>query len=224
MANTKQAKKPIDKKDEDLEEITSSNAGSDEDNQNDKAEEVSAKDKLSDLIATDSKPAKLNLDIATQGIKIPDDTPIEVKSNCFGELMFKGRDGKISWSKCGEVQTLTMKELRDIKSTAHKFFEHQWIVPIGVSSDSTSKAKPADIYKSLGILKWYKNLVEPSDFKGICNWDIATIHARIKLLSKGVKENLIVALNAYIVSGVLDSRKKIKAFEEALGVELAAQE
>jgi len=179
-----------------------------------------AKEKLSELIATDAKPAKLNLEDTTQGIKISDDTLVDVKSNCFGELLYKGKDGSTSWSKCGEMQSLTMRELREMKSTAPKFFESQWIVIMGVSTDSSSKAKPADIYKSLGITKWYKNLVEPSSFQDICSWDEAIIATRIKLMSTGAKENLIIALGAYISSGVLDSRKKIKAFEDALGVSL----
>jgi len=181
------------------------------------------KEKLSSVIAKETKPIKLDLDKTTQGIKILDDTLIDVKSNCFGELLFKGRDGSTTWNKCGEVQSLTMKELREMKSTAPKFFESQWVVLLGVSADSNSKAKPADVYKSLGISKWYENLVEPSSFKDICSWDISAISARIKLMSKGAKENLVLALNSYISTGVLDSRKKIKAFEEALGVKLIEQ-
>jgi len=177
-------------------------------------------EKLSDVIAEDTKPTKLDLEKTTQSIKIPDDTVIDVKSNCFGQLLYKGRDGKTTWNKCGEVQSLTLKELREMKSTTPKFFESQWVVLLGVSSDSECKAKPADVYKSLGITKWYKSLVEPDNFKGICSWDNNTIASKVKLLSKGAKENLIIALNTFISKGILDSRKKIKAFEEALEVSL----
>ena len=38
------------------------------------------------------------------------------------------------------------------------------------------------------------------------------------------KVNLAVALNTYIEKGILDSLKRIKAFEEALGCELKMPE
>jgi len=183
-----------------------------------------AKEKLSELIAEDIKPAKLDLSDTTQGIKISEDTVIDVKSNCFGVLIYNGKDGSTTWNKCGEIQNLSLKELREMKATSPKFFESQWIVPLGVNSDSDCRAKPADVYKSLGITKWYKNLVEPSSFRDICSWDTSSIADRISLMSMGAKENLIIAVSAYISTGVLDSCKKIKAFEEALGVSLTERD
>ena len=182
-----------------------------------------AKDKLADIVAEDNKPANVDIkDIS--GVKIPEDTLIDVKSNCFGTLLYKGRDGTTNWSKCGEVQQLSIKELREIKAKSPKFYENQWVVLLGVSSDSNCKAKPADVYKSLGVTKWYQSIVEPSNFNDICSWEPHTIASKIKLMSSGARENLIIALNTYISKGVLDSRKKIKAFEQVLGVALAKQE
>ena len=181
---------------------------------------------LNEVIAEDNVAAKLDLNDVTADVKIDDSTLIKVKSNTFGELIYiNSRTQETTvWSMCGEVQTMTMGDLRAMKANQIAFFENQWIVILGVEDNSTCKAKPADIYKILGIGKYYKNLVEPSDFNEICGWDESEMEERVSFLSDGAKNNLIVALNEYVEKGILDSVKKIKAFEKALNCELTVKD
>ena len=181
---------------------------------------------LKEVIAEDNQTAKLDLSDTTADVKIDDSTLIRVKSNTFGELIYVNHrtQEKTVWSQCGDVQTMSMADLRAMKANQIAFFENQWIVILGVEDGSECKAKPADIYKVLAIGRYFTNLVEPADFNEICNWDESEIEDRVSLLSDGAKNNLIVALNEYVEKGILDSVKKIKAFEKALNCELTAKD
>lgn len=182
------------------------------------------KNESGDIVSPDNKPAALDLKDTTPGVKIDDSVLITVKSNVFGRLIYKNsKTGDIiEWNGCEDAQEMTMGDLRAMKATQTAFYRNQWVVITGVSpSGSECSAKPADIYKALGITKYYENLVEPSDFNGINAWTEKEIGEKVSLMTPGARENLIVALNEYIKKGVLDSIKKIKAFEKALGCELA---
>jgi hypothetical protein len=67
-------------------------------------------------------------------------------------------------------------------------------------------------------------LIEPANYNDICSLKENEIRNRISLLTPAARENLIIALNAYIQKGILDSRKKIKAFEAVLGCKLTQPE
>jgi len=189
----------------------------------DKKIEESAKEQL-DEIVEETPPAKINLKDTTKNIKIGDDVIVDVKSNVFGVLVFSGKDGTIRWEKCGETQQLTMRELRAMKASMLKFFEKQWVIILGVNAASDSEAKLGDVYKQLGITRFYENMLEVGSFKNICSWSEKEIAERVKLMNQGVRESLVIALNGFIESGALDSVKKIKAFEDALGVTLTSKE
>lgn len=179
-------------------------------------------EKLNTIISEDSEPTNLNLNQTSQNVKIEDGVLIKVKSNVFGTLIYKNSktDEETVWSKCGEVQLLTMGDLRAMKANQAKFYSNQWIVIIGLDESADCKANTADIYKNLGIAKYYENLVEPSDFDTICSWSEKEIMEKVSLMSENAKNNLVIALNEYIDKGILDSRKTIGAFERALGVDL----
>ncbi len=155
-------------------------------------------------------------------VKIDDGVSIKVKSNFYGKLYFRNpRSGdEFNWSQNGDIQFLTMFDLKTMKAQASGFFKNQWVTILGVSDDSDCKATPADICKALAIDIYYKNFIDPTNFDVVCSWSEAEIAEKISLLSDGAKTNLIVALNSFIENGTLDSRRKIKAFEKALDCEL----
>ena len=191
--------------------------------QNNKPKTTSAKKKLANLISEDNEVTKLNLKETTQNIRIEDHILIRVKSNVFGTLIYRNQKNgeETRWSMCGEIQTMTMGDLRAMKANQISFFSNQWIIILGVDDSSECTAKPADIYKALAITKYYENLVEPSNFIEVCNWSVDEIASKVSLLTDGAKINLVAALNEYINTGLLDSVKKVKAFEKALGCDLA---
>ena len=170
-----------------------------------------------------SEPASQEVEKSKAPVRISDDVLVDVK-NCFhGKLYYKNPiSGElVVWDRVGEVQTMTMRELRAMKARQLGFFKNQWIAIVGVADSNGENITPADIYKNLVITQYYKNFIDPDNFEEVCNWTEAEIAERIPAMSQGVKDNLIVALNDYILSGKLDSRRKIKAFEQALDCELA---
>jgi len=153
---------------------------------------------------------------------IPEDTLIKVKSNFYGKLYYKNlvTQERIIWENQGEIQTMTLRELRAMRTQQAGFFRNQWLIIVGVADGEDCKATPYDICKSLTITDFYKNFIDPSEYESICEWNESEINERVSLLSPASKENLIVALNQYISDGRLDSIRRIKAFEKALDCEL----
>lgn len=183
------------------------------------------KQKNNNFIADDNEKAKLNLKDFTVNTRIEDTVLIRVKSNVVGGLTYKNtRTGETTrWNKCGEIQVLTMGDLREMKAMQSSFFINQWIVILGIEEGFNCNATMADIYRSLGIIKYYENLVEPSDFESICKWSEEQIKEKTANMTEDAKSNLAIAINEYIKNGTLDSVKKIKAFEDALGCELVRE-
>lgn len=185
-----------------------------------------AQEKLSETIAIDNEIVDIDLKDVSEGtVKIDDSTLVRVKSNTFGELIYINQKSgeETRWGICGEVQVMTVGDLRAMKNNQSAFFSNQWIVILG-AEDENSEIKPADFYKHLGIIRYYQNLIEPSDFTTICSWSEQEIESKIALMSDSARHNLMVALNEYIKTGILDSSKQIKAFEKALGCKLAEAE
>lgn len=159
---------------------------------------------------------------ATRQIKIEDGVSIKVKSGFYGVLHFRNpRSGEtFIWEHMGDIQFLSMNDLKTMKAQDVGYFKNQWIVIVGVSEDSNCKATSADICKVLAVDGYYKNFIDPASFNAACNWEDGEIAERVTMLSEGAKQNLIVALNGFIKDGTLDSRRKIKAFEKALECDL----
>lgn len=161
-----------------------------------------------------------NKNVREKIIKIDDSLAIDVKSNVFGQLIYVNRKNgeTIVWERPGDIQTMSMADLRAMKANQASFFTNQWI---SVEDTEDENVKPADVYKALFVSQYYADAIDPTDFNLINSWTIAQIPKQIAKLTDNAKFNLITALNEYINEGKLDSVKKIKAFEEALGCELA---
>lgn len=157
-----------------------------------------------------------------KAVKLDDSVLISVKSNTFGGLLFVNpRTGdKTEWSGCGDVQTLTMGDLRAMKGTQRAFFENQWIFIVGVNEPGYDDVTAEDIYKNLMVTQYYKNILDPDNYTEIFSWEPHLIKETISMMSDGAKMNLVVAANTCIEDGTLDSLRKIQVLEECLGCEL----
>ena len=181
-----------------------------------------AQEVLSDVIDF-SAPGEVDMTKTSDGSVVIDDYAIvNVKSNVFGLLIYidKKTGEEIKWQSCGEVLPVSFSTLRNMRARSIDFFKNQWVLPIGFADENGEKYTAADIYKALFITQYYKEFVNPSNYEEICSWTPDEIKKRVPLMSTEAKENLAVALNLYIKREILDSRKCIKAFEEALGCEL----
>lgn len=157
--------------------------------------------------------------VKEKAVKLDEQMMIEVKSNVFGELIYVNRrtGEEYHWAQAGDIQSMTLAELRTMKATQSAFYSNQWIL---IESTEDEDIVPEDIYRALGVAKYYEDIIEPNNFNQINSWTISQIPTKVAKLSAAAKLNLITALNDYIEEGKLDSVKKIKAFEEALGCEL----
>lgn len=155
--------------------------------------------------------------------RIDDSALIYVKSNTFGGLTFVDkRSGEtIDWKFCGDVQPVSMSLLRAIKASAAIFFTENKIL---VDSVDDGEHTPEDVYNALAVGRYYKDIIDPDDFQKVCGWSVNDIEKKVPLLTVTAKENLVIALNTFIEDGTLDSLKKIRAFEEALGCNLMKSE
>ena len=182
---------------------------------------------LADVIVSEGACEKLDLSKTTDGqVRLEDSVVVDVKSNVFGKLTYvdKKTQDEIVWNHCGESNPMTVGMLRSMKATQINFFKNQWVIITGFADDIADEYTTADIYKALMITQYYKNLIEPSDYEEVCSWDPEDIKKKVSLMSAEAKANLAVALNTYIEKGILDSLKRIKAFEEVLGCELKIPE
>lgn len=155
--------------------------------------------------------------------RIEDSTLVYVKSNTFGGLTFVDkRSGEtIDWEFCGDIQPVSMSLLRSIKASAAIFFTENKIL---VDSVDDGEHTPEDVYNALAVSRYYKDIIDPDDFQKVCGWSVKDIKTKVPLLTTTARENLVVALNTFIEDGTLDSLKKIRAFEEALGCNLMKSE
>lgn len=155
-------------------------------------------------------------------LKIDDNVSIKVKSGFYGKLYYKNpRNGEVFiWEHAGDIQFLTIGDLKAMKAQCVGYFKKQWLVIMGVADGEDENISYADICRTLAIDIYYKNFIDPTTFGEVCQWEEDKILERVKMMSDGAKQNLIVALNGFIENGMLDSRRKIKTFEKALGCEL----
>lgn len=184
-------------------------------------------EKLSDVVATETMATPSTTTVNTvKPAQIPDSAIINVKSNVFGGLIYVDkRNGETTeWDSCGVVQPMTFASLRNMKATSIDFYKNQWIIICGFADEHAEMFTAADVYKALFVTQYYKDLIEPSDYIKICSWSVDEIKEKVSLMSTNAQANLVVALNTYIEKGILDSLKRIKAFEEVLHCSLRIPE
>ena len=181
------------------------------------------KEELSKIIDVDTEIVKINFDESAGETKISDEVRILVKSLVFGRLYVKLKDGSTyEFSRPGETQEITIRELRELKATQQSFFSKQQLLILGVSpaNPTECKATPADVYKCLGVDKFFRNYIDPTSFREVCFLNLDEIEMRAKLIAAQPKENLIIALRNYVEKGVLTDLKRIDCWEKNLGCEL----
>ena len=165
-----------------------------------------------------TEAATLDFTKSSGSYKIDDSVLVKVKSTYFYRNKKTGESTE--WLRAGDIQIVSMGDLRAMKATQVAFFKNQWLVILGVADGSECEATCADIYKALVITQYYQNYIEPTNVSVICSWNEKEIAERVAMMSAGAQENLVVTLNECIKNGALDSIRSIRAFENALGCRL----
>lgn len=166
--------------------------------------------------ATTAKPEVSEVEPKEERI-VPKDIDVNdyitVKNGFQGKLVYvsKRTKEKFVWDNFGDKQELEIKELKNAKSSAKRFFEDNWFM---------FDEEDMWIVDYLGVSKYYENAISLEEFDEIFETTPAKAKEIISHLSKGQANSLAYRARQKVLDGEIDSRKLIAALEEALGIEL----
>ena len=149
-----------------------------------------------------------------------------VKSNVFGELIYiNDRTGdQFIWENYGEEQTLTAKDIRDMKARQQMFFKEDWVSIIDSHSVDMSVYTLKDIYDALQVGRYYDENAIAFELDDIFSMNEKEMRETIASMSDTIKKTVVIRANDKIKDGSLDSISKVKLLEEILNCELASPE
>jgi len=179
----------------------------------------------SNIKSLDSKVEKVvDKKVKTSIKNLPLTTSVLVRSNCFGQLVYKSKKTgfQIEWDDTNTPQYLSLDELLVMRNTYRKFFEKNWVVIDGfVESEYNNEFSVEDILDFLQVKSFYKNLLCPENINDLFKMSSVEIENRIKNSSSGSKDFIIIRANELIESKQLDSLNVINTLEKVLNCELS---
>ena len=136
---------------------------------------------------------------------------VVVRNGFQGRLIYKSkRTGEIfEWDSFGAEQEMELRELRNAKNSAKKFFSNNWFM---FDEDW--------ILDYLGVRGYYKHALPIDGFDDVFTQKPATLRKTVAGLSSGQKRSLAYRAKELITEQQIDSLSVINALEEALGIEL----
>ena len=104
---------------------------------------------------------------------ISDNVLVKVKSGFHGKLYYKNLVTKepTIWEHAGDIQIMSMSNLRAMKAQQVSFFKNQWVIILGVADGESCKATAEDICR------------------------ILIVHLQFITVTNGEERQLIVTLN-----------------------------
>lgn len=138
---------------------------------------------------------------------------IVVRNGFQGRLVYispRTRE-RFVWEQFGDEQEIELRELRNAKSSAKKFFSNNWFM---------FDDEYAWVIDYLGVKQFYKHAIKLDEFDDVFKMTPAKIKDAISKLSPGQKKSISYRARQLVIGGEIDSRKAIAAIEEALGIEL----
>lgn len=173
--------------------------------------EYEAKLKMSGMEAT----AK----ITKRGFKkIPLDTVVPVVCNTVGGLTYISKKSNgyiVEWDGLGTVEYMELSELVSLRNTDRRFFEDNWII-IEDADDYTA----VELYEFLKVAKYYEHVFTPDTIDTIFEMEPSDIIRIVAPLTCGMKDTVATRAKQKIDAKELDSKNKIEALEQALGITL----
>lgn len=138
---------------------------------------------------------------------------VSVRNGFQGKLVYisKRTKEKFVWDNFGDVQEIELRELRNVKSSAKRFFEDNWFM---------FDEEDMWVIDYLGVSKYYANAIPLEKFDEVFTMSSDKIGEIISKLSKGQANSLAYRARQKVLNGDIDSRKMISALEEALGIDL----
>ncbi len=179
-----------------------------------------------DDVKTTTTIAMVPKTVEKKRLVLSDLDELVVKSNVFGELIYiNDRTGdQFIWENYGEEQTLTAKDIRDMKARQQMFFKEDWISIIDSHSVNMSEYTLKDIYDALQVGRYYDENVIAFELDDIFSMNEKEMRETIASMSDTIKRTVVIRANDKIKDGSLDSISKVKLLEEVLNCELASPE
>ena len=119
------------------------------------------------------------------------------------------------WKHFLDVQYIELKELIAMRSTDASFFSENWI-----AIEDNFQHKEA-VMEKLRIKDMYTNMSNTGEFDRLFLLPISEMVSRMSTMSKTLKESIASYAKECIENNTLDSLKRIKALEGALGIKLS---
>lgn len=138
---------------------------------------------------------------------------IECRSVTPGIMFMDGEKTGISysWSSYGDVSYVEYRDLAAAVRSKSSYIFNPFII-----------VDDEDFVAEFPQLKsFYDDKYSVKDLKKILEMDVSAMLEAIKVLPKGAIESLKMLASTSIQSGELDSMRKIKALDEALGTQLS---
>ncbi len=172
-------------------------------------------------ITTNNKPDVKEKAISNvrKKIEIPTNTIIPVMSGVHGILTYSSKKTfgyTVDWDDYGSVEYVEYGELLSMRNTQRSFFEKNWIF-----IQDTEEYSATEIYASLAVEKYYKNIIVGEDLDTLFTMSPDEIKKTISTLSDGIKQNIASIAKSKIESGEFDSINRIKALEESIGLDFS---
>ena len=138
---------------------------------------------------------------------------VTVRNGFNGKLVYiSPRTHEIfKWESFGDEQEMELRELRNAKSSAKKFFINNWFM-----FDEAN----VWVIDYLGLNQYYKNALTLDDFDDLFTKPASEIELIISQLSKGQKQSVAYMARQLILDGKIDSRSVVAALERSLGVDI----
>lgn len=138
---------------------------------------------------------------------------ITVRNGFHGMLVYKSaRTGELfEWERFGDEQIMELRELKNAKSTAKKFFMNNWFL---------FDDEYAWVIDYLGVRQYYSKQISIDGFDDIFKLSPEKLRETVSAMSDGLKSSVAYRAFELMAAGEIDSIKQIRALEDALGFEL----
>lgn len=136
---------------------------------------------------------------------------VTVRNGFQGRLIYiSSKTGEtFEWDSFGDEQEMELRELKNAKSSAKKFYINNWFM---FDEDW--------IVDFLGVKEFYKHAVSIEDFDSLFTKSANELKKCLKDMSDGQKRSVAYRARVLIKDGEIDSMKTISTIEEVLGIDL----
>ena len=122
---------------------------------------------------------------------------------------------RVVWNDFGDEEFLDLQELISMRNTDLRFFKDNWII-----IDDSEGYTAQEIMNYIKVYQYYDKNVNIDNFDSLFNETPEKIKETVSKMSSGVKDTIAIRAKQLYNAGTLDSRKRVEALEESLGVEL----